>query len=191
MSIPTNPPLLFSSYRSRSTMGDLHYFKPGDKAVMTTLTRHGQGYLESSNLINIIDIAPHHGKTINGVRVNRNHEKNLTTFDEVDQLTYQIEHSRASNQPEQTMLYGEYTVDHGLPGTGYKNMIQINQFDADGKPYYVTRDGVSNETPPAKIIRVLPFEDYVSWSVETRNELTNTLANQKEPFWKRLLRLMK
>lgn len=179
----------FSGYRERSRSGDLSFFKPGDTAVLTVLEKSGRDYAESSQLITISRIDPHHGQTVNGVTVERAHEKDLVTFDHVDCVTYHTRLGRDQMQegPEHTMLYGEYIPDQGEGK--YDEIVLIHEADAQGNPYRSrTRD--QQEIPPAKIIKILPVHDYIRWAVETRNRLTESLNACPATFWGKLRSLL-
>lgn len=175
----------FSGYRERSRSGDLSFFKPGDTAILTVLEKSGRDYTETSQLITISRIDPHHGQTVNGVTVARAHQKDLTTFDNVDCITYRTRLGRDQLQegPEHTMLYGEYIPDQGEGK--YEEIVIIHEADAQGNPYR-SRIRHQKETSPAKIIKILPVHDYLSWAVETRNRLTDSLNACPATFWGKL-----
>lgn len=173
-------------------MGILSALKPGENAVLSTLTREGTGYREKSDLIKIIDIAPHQGKTVNGLKVERpladpapNADK--INFDEVDIVTYQIQNSRDTEGSKvvRSMLYGEYVQDDGTPRDHCPDIVDINHLDATGKPHHALMNGDDNPEEPIVMYKIQPLEDYVSWSVNTRNDLRASLAEAQKPFWKR------
>jgi hypothetical protein len=178
----------FKGYRDRSGSGDLSFFKPGDTAVLTVLEKSGRDYTETSQLITLTRIEPHNGQTINGLTVERAHEKDLTTFDHVDYVTYRTRLGRDQVQegPEHKMLYGEYIPDQGEGK--YGEIVLIHEADAQGNPYRF-RTGEQKELPPAKIIKILPVHDYISWAVETRNRLTDSLNACPATFWGKLRNL--
>lgn len=182
-------PLGFGGYKARSSgMGDLQYFKPGDMAVCTTLTRQKKGVHEASTLVEIVSIEPHQGRTVNGIRVERANEKELQSFDYVDQVTYRIHRSRdqENHGKEVTMLYGDYIPEDGVTPANYGKITQINRFDENGKPFVNVIK--LDDNVPYKSIRLLPFEDYVSWSVQEKNALTEALPENKT-FFQRLRNL--